>query len=180
MTLIKTKRQWVDGWRGGSCMSSPLWIMCECFSKCSFSYISKSPCHCYILWLERAVPLATCPFNSFNTEENRAPLANWAAKNSAVNLDCGGKWTDRSGGVSSVCEQRCMSADTPQHSCVPSNLVEKTPARALDVLLNFHQIVSACRGCNRKCPKLHLQNRKHYFRLPSKQRKGTFFICVRL
>lgn len=41
--------------------------------------------------LEGTVLLAASPFNSFNTEENRAPLANRAAKNSAVNLDCGGK-----------------------------------------------------------------------------------------
>lgn len=47
-------------------------------------------------------------------------------ENRAVNLDCGGKWTDRSGGVSSVCEQRCISVDTPRHFCVPSNLMEKT------------------------------------------------------
>lgn len=152
--------------------------MCECLSKCAFSYISQSSSHCYIWWLEGTVPLAARPFNSFNTEENRAPLANRAAKTSAVNLDCGGKWTDRSGGVSSVCEQRCMSVDTPQRSCVPGNLVEKTPARALDVLLTFHQIMPACQGWNRKSPKLHLQNCKHSFRLPFGPHKGASFICM--
>lgn len=116
-----------------------------------FLYIPKFQSR-YIWWLEGTVPLAARPFNSFSTEENRVPLANRAAKTSAVNLDFGGKGTDRSGGVSSVCEQRCTSVDTPQHSCVPSNLVKKTPARALDVLLKFHQIVPACRRCNRKYP----------------------------
>lgn len=134
--------------------------------------MSQSPSRCCIWWLEGTVPLAARPFNSFNTEENRAPLANRVAENSAVNLDCGGKWTDRSGGVSSVCEQRCMSVDTPQHSYVPSNLVEKTPAK---VLLKLHQITPACRECNRKCPKLHLRNCKHYFRLPSDIREHLLY-----
>lgn len=70
--------------------------------------------------------LADRPFNSFNTEENRAPLANRTLENRAVNLRCGGKWTDRSGGVSSVCEQRCISVDTPHHFGVLGNLAEKS------------------------------------------------------
>lgn len=179
MALIKTKWQWIVEIEGYITRITPtLNNVRRLFFLCSFSNISQSPCHCYIWWLERTVPLAACPFNSFNTEENRAPLANRAAKNSAVNLDFGGKWTDRSGGVSSVCEQRCMSVDPLQHSCVPSNLLQKTQAWASDLPLKFHQIVSACRGCKRKYPKLHLQNHKHYFRPPSGRRKRAFVICI--
>lgn len=93
-------------------------------------YIPEMQTCCYIWYVEWAVLLAVRPFNSFNTEENRAPLANRAAENRAVNLDCGGKWTDRSGGVSSVCEQRCISVDTPRHFCVLSNLTEKMTSSA--------------------------------------------------
>lgn len=80
--------------------------------RAAISGMSNEPCFFFFL--------AARPFNSFNTEENKAPLASGAIENRAVNLDCGVKWTDRSGGVSSVCEQRCISLDTPRHFSLSS------------------------------------------------------------
>lgn len=136
-------------------------------------YIPETQTRCYIWFVEWAVLLAARPFNSFNTEENRAPLANRAVENRAVNLDCGGKWTDRSGGVSSVCEQRCISVDTPRQFCVPSNLTEggkkkkKIKCMKQVFLLDIFssnmsaECVSVCRRCKRKCPKLHFLSQWH-------------------
>lgn len=49
-------------------------------------------------------------------EKKRSTSGKWGrVENRAVNLDCGGEWTDRSGGVSSLCQPTCISADAAQH-----------------------------------------------------------------
>lgn len=67
----------------------------------------EPPTCCCVCYVERAALLAVCPFNSFNRK--KTPLAIRGLENTAVNLDCGGKWTERSGGVSSVCGQKSIA-----------------------------------------------------------------------
>ncbi len=162
-------------------------------------YIPEMQTRCYIWYVEWAVLLAACPFNSFNTEENRAPLANRAVENRAVNLDCGGKWTDRSGGVSSVCEQRCISVDTPRQFCVPSNLTGRKKKQNsvkrmkqvffLDIFSsNMSSECAECvwvyRRCKRKCPKLHFLRQGNNSNITSGQQyysrqcKAAWYVCT--
>lgn len=48
--------------------------------------------------------------------------------------------------MSSVCEQRCISVDTPRHSCVPGNLGEVREAAFGYFLISFQMIVQKASG----------------------------------